>query len=96
MRPPHSVTVRSCRQLLAKYMGPLQLPENYPDDITAGPDKPLPFTAEHKARLATGPGMDAESVLIECLRGNPDLCDVAVPRDLVVRFGEMLNREQAK
>ena len=41
--------------------------------------------------LPTTPGMGAELVVIECLRGNFFLCEEVLPRDLFETFGELVN-----
>jgi hypothetical protein len=68
---------------LRKHLGPLKLPETWPAD----------FSDAHKASLPTAPGMNTEEVIIECLRNNWDLCDGAVPRDLLEDFGSLLENE---
>lgn len=68
---------------LRQHLGPLKLPEVWPAD----------FSDAHKASLPTAPGMNTEEVIIECLRDNWDLCDGAVPRDLLEEFGSLLENE---
>jgi hypothetical protein len=42
--------------------------------------------------METEIGLNAEGVIIECLRDNPGLCNNAVPRDLLDDFAEIINR----
>ena len=37
--------------------------------------------------------MNAEEVIIECLRRNEYLCSEKLPRNLMIEFGELLNNE---
>jgi len=41
--------------------------------------------------LTHGRGMNAEAVVIECLRGNASLCSDSVGRDVFETFGKLLN-----
>jgi hypothetical protein len=70
---------------LRYHMGRLKLPETLPPVED--------FTNEHKAKLVTFPGMNTESVIIECLKNNWELCESAVPRDLLEDFGALLESE---
>jgi hypothetical protein len=71
----------SAIKFLTNHLGPLQLPEVYPED----------FPEALKLQLPVSPGMNAESVVIECLRGNEHLCSEVVTRELFVTFGHLLN-----
>lgn len=59
----------------------MKLPEVWPED----------FKEELKLQLPVAPGMNAESVVIECLRKNEHLCAEVVTKDLFVTFGHLLN-----
>jgi hypothetical protein len=67
---------------LRPHLGLLQLPV-WPEDFSDG----------HKARCSTSPGLNAEEVVIECLRGNLDVCQTKVPRDLLEEFGLLMDAE---
>jgi len=68
---------------LRKHLGQLKLPPTWPDD----------FTEAHRAKVNTMPGLNAEGVIIECLRNNVDVCQMKVPRDLLEEFGVLVNAE---
>lgn len=46
-----------------------------------------------QARVAVGPGLDAERVVVACLRDNEELCRRSVPRDLIEQLGRDLDAE---
>jgi len=64
---------------LREHMGVLQVP-SIPSD----------FSEKQKSQLVTFPGLDTESVIIECLRGNVRQCE-EVPLALFNEFGKLLN-----
>jgi hypothetical protein len=43
--------------------------------------------------LETAPGLNLEEVVIECLRGNAYLCSEKVPKELVLEFGRLLDKQ---
>ena len=69
--------------MLRRHLGKLKLPELWPED----------FGPAHQARLPVTPGLNAEEVIIECVRGNADLCQNQVPRDLLEEFGTLMDQE---
>jgi hypothetical protein len=81
--PKNQELVFSYLGRLRNHLGPLKLPETWPID----------FSDAHKASLPTAPGMNTEEVIVECLRDNWDLCESAVPRDLLEEFGSLLENE---
>eukprot|EP00615_Pteridomonas_danica_P005853 CAMPEP_0114339576 /NCGR_PEP_ID=MMETSP0101-20121206/7817_1 /TAXON_ID=38822 ORGANISM="Pteridomonas danica, Strain PT" /NCGR_SAMPLE_ID=MMETSP0101 /ASSEMBLY_ACC=CAM_ASM_000211 /LENGTH=2941 /DNA_ID=CAMNT_0001472581 /DNA_START=113 /DNA_END=8938 /DNA_ORIENTATION=+ len=66
---------------LMNHLGAMKLPEVWPED----------FKEELKQQLPISPGMNAEAVVIECLRKNEHLCSEVVTRELFVTFGHILN-----
>lgn len=83
--PKNQGLIFSHLQQLRKHLGPLKLPDWPPD-----------FSDEHKEMLPTGPGMNAEEVIIECLRDNWVLCERSVPQDLLEDFGIILENEPVR
>ena len=71
---------------LRKYLGPLVVPGGTYDGSTS---------SEYNKKLVTGPRLNAEEVIIECIRGNEPLVSEAVPRELFVDFGKQLNMHTA-
>jgi len=70
--------------ILRKHLGPLKLPDNYPDD----------FIDVHKAQLVESPGMNTEEVIIECLRNNFALCQTSIPEDMYYDVGLLWDVEK--
>jgi hypothetical protein len=68
-------------KIIKRHRGDLNLPSTIPAE----------FTPELKEELVTGPGMNAEAVVVECLRNNTALCQDAVPRDLLEEFGLLVD-----
>jgi hypothetical protein len=64
-----------------RHFGPLNLPSVWPEE----------FNDNHKALIHVDPGMNAEAVVMECLRNNTALCQDAVPRDLLEEFGLLVD-----
>ena len=79
----NQVVVFKHLKTLRKHLGPLKLPLTWPDD----------FGVEHQRRLATGPGLNTEEIIIECLRNNANLCENSTPRDLLEEFGALMDQE---
>jgi hypothetical protein len=71
---------KAIKQLM-NHLGQMTLPDTFTPD----------FTDEQKQQLPISPGMNAESVVIECLRANEHLCAEVVSRELFVTFGHILN-----
>jgi hypothetical protein len=70
---------------LRRHLGDLKIPQNLPKAFTEN--------SELKSQLVTQPGLNSESVIIECLKGNFRLCSEEIPRALFEEFGELLNNE---
>jgi hypothetical protein len=74
---------------LRYHLGDLKLPINLnKDDYDEFENNP-----KFKSQLITQPGLNSESVIIECLKGNIRLCSEEIPRILFEEFGELLNNE---
>lgn len=90
---------KAARDLLMQHVGPLKLPPvAFDPGLTASNFQGgVSTTDDHAAlvsELPVWPGMGAEAVVVECLRGNSIVADDLIPRDLFETFGELLNQEE--
>lgn len=70
---------------LRHHMGDLKVPTLNLELMTSNP--------MFKQGLFTQPGLNTESVIIECLKGNMRICSEEVPRSLFDDFGRLLNAD---
>jgi len=82
-----------------RHVGPLKLPSASFDpglsaNVQGGTSSWMEDHAALVNELPVWPGMGAEAVVVECLRGNSIIADDLIPRDLFETFGELLNREE--